>query len=92
MTSNKQAPASVKISDARNCQTSTRVSILAFTGRKDATDLDDAERLNSEKSEADEDSDLEHQNEQVKQQETKETTSDCRYLMPAHMPQYLRID
>lgn len=49
----------MKISDSRNCQSPTRIALLAFTGARDANDLDDVSRLLSPRSPggADDDSD-----------------------------------
>ena len=47
MTSEKREPASARISDAKNSQSSTRLGIFIYTGGRDSTELNDVKHLMS---------------------------------------------
>ena len=93
MTCKKKCSVAGRIADAaRGSHARCRVSLLAYTGSKDSTQLDDVRHLVSPRSDGEHSDDdvLEQSNAEIKQQ-VQEIT-DIRYLMPNHMPQYLRID
>lgn len=93
MNSSKGSPASVKISDAKSSNSSTCLSILVYTGGKESTQLNDVKEYLSPRALAEQDSDDAEDLTQTKKKEVpKEQLIDIRYLMPGHMPQYLRID
>jgi len=92
MTSQVRAPAASKISDACASSSKTRISILAFVGRKEATDLDDVTHLVSPRSETGDESEHDMSNAKEQPEDGAKEVPDIRYLMPSHMPQYLRID
>ena len=92
MNSHKREPEPTRISDAKNSQCPTRLCILVYTGSKDSHDLDDVRHLLSPQSEGEEsDEDTSHVKKEAVEDAAKEQI-DVRYLMPNHIPQYMRID
>ena len=87
----RQTPAPTRINDAKTSQSSTRLGIFAFTGSRDSTELNDVKHLMSPESEAEDSQDENHARHDGEDGATKDNV-DIRYLMPGHMPKYLRID
>ena len=87
----KREPAPTRISDAKNSQSKTRLGIFAYTGSKDSTELNDVKHLMSPESESEDPEEVDKRGRYDDDGVTKDNV-DIRYLMPGHMPKYLRID
>ena len=92
MSSDQREPAPSRISDAKNSQSSTRLGIFAYTGSKDSTELNDVRHLMSPESEAEDSDDEKNRGRHEGDDGVTKDNVDIRYLMPGHMPKYLRID
>ena len=96
MSVNKPVPESINFKDAKSSSSGVRLCILAFTGSKTQTNLDDVSQLvtprsDGEESEIDGDEELEVGRRRTAD-ELATAIQDVRYIMPGHMPKYLRID
>lgn len=93
MTSSKAMPQPVKISDAKHSRSPARLSVMVFTGSKDSTELDDVENLCTIASGESLSEDSFHDESAFREESNLlDNKEDIRYLMPSHMPAYLRID
>lgn len=90
MNAEKRQPEPKRISDAKNSSCSTRLGIFVFTGSKDSTQLNDVKHLLSPESEGEFDEEPSRSRQDA--DDAPKEQVDIRYLMPGHMPKYLRID